>query len=159
MQPGDRVMVKVGRDRERGGVLVRELPTSSVVRFDECEKTEEFHCSQVRPDKILQEKGGTKYDGDKNMVELIPVEFIEQVGLALTFGAKKYSPDNWRKGFKWRRLVGATLRHVYAWSAGEDKDPESGLSHLAHAGACLAFLIGHEQCGYGEDDRIRTKNA
>lgn len=103
-------------------------------------------------------QGGTKHDTGKNRLELIPVEAIEQIGLAYTFGASKYEDNNWRKGFKWTRLVGALLRHTYSWAAGEDKDPESGLSHLAHAGACVTFLIAHEQLGYGEDDRVKTKS-
>lgn len=101
---------------------------------------------------------GTKHDSEKNRIELIPYEAIEQIGLALTFGAKKYDDNNWRQGFKYSRLTGALLRHTFAWAAGQDKDPESGLSHLAHAGACLSFLIAHEQLGYGEDDRVKTKS-
>lgn len=101
-------------------------------------------------------KGGTKHDSGKNRLELIPVEAIEQIGLAYTFGASKYDDNNWRGGFKWTRLVGALLRHTTAWLRGEDKDPESGLSHLSHAGACLTMLIAHEQIGYGEDDRVKT---
>ncbi len=99
---------------------------------------------------------GTKHDDGKNRLELIPVEFIEQVGLAFSFGAKKYDDNNWRNGFKWTRVIAALLRHTYSWSKGQDKDPESGLSHLAHAGACLAILIAHEQLNYGEDDRVKT---
>jgi hypothetical protein len=33
------------------------------------------------------------------------------------------------------------MRHVHAWRAGETKDPESGLHHLAHAGCCLLFML------------------
>lgn len=102
--------------------------------------------------------GGTKHDTGKNRLELIPVEAIEQIGLAFTFGAKKYDDNNWRKGFDWERLRGALMRHTLAWAKGEDLDPESGLSHLAHAGACLAMLITHEQLNYGRDNRVKTKN-
>lgn len=109
-------------------------------------------------EKKEETEGGNKHDSGKNRLELIPYEAIEQIGLALTFGAKKYSDNNWRKGFKWSRLIGALLRHIFSWAAGHDKDPESGLSNLAHAGACLVFLIAHEQLNYGEDDRIKTKS-
>ena len=94
-----------------------------------------------------------KFDTEKNRVELLPVEALEEIGLALTFGAEKYEPWNWKKGFAWSRLIGSTLRHLFAWMRGEDKDPESGLSHLAHAGCCILFLITHEKLGLGEDDR------
>ncbi|KQW00062.1 hypothetical protein ASC87_19945 [Rhizobacter sp. Root1221] len=87
------------------------------------------------------------------MVELLPPEALLEIAKAFTFGAKKYSANNWRKGFKWMRVTGALLRHVYAWMRGEKADPESGLSHLAHAGACLCFLLTFEATGTGEDDR------
>ena len=41
---------------------------------------------------------------------------------------------NWRDGLDWTRVSSAVLRHLSAWHGGEDIDPESGLSHLAHAG-------------------------
>ena len=81
-----------------------------------------------------------KYDVNKNRVELLDVEWLEGVGRVLTFGATKYAPNNWRKGFAWSRLAGACLRHVYAFMRGEHKDPESGESHLLHAACCLMFL-------------------
>jgi hypothetical protein len=37
---------------------------------------------------------------------------------------------------------------------GEDKDPESGLSHLAHLGCCVVFLIWHEKYKKELDDRF-----
>ena len=37
----------------------------------------------------------------------------------------------------------ALLRHLFAWWGGEDRDPESGFSHLDHSAAMLAFLIEH----------------
>lgn len=61
------------------------------------------------------------------------------VGAVLTFGAKKYASHNWRKGLHQSRLLGAALRHVVAYLGGEDRDPESHLSHLYHASCCLMF--------------------
>jgi len=78
---------------------------------------------------------------------------MEEVAKVLTFGAKKYSPNGWRNGFMWTRLIGSTLRHLSAFSRGEDLDPESGLSHLSHAGANILFLIEHYTIGLGKDDR------
>lgn len=64
---------------------------------------------------------------------------------------------NWAKGFTWSRLIGAALRHLFAFARGEDRDPESGLSHLAHAGCCILFLITHERCKLGTDDRYKME--
>jgi len=103
---------------------------------------------------ILQE--ATKNDSEKNRMELIPASGIEGIGRAMTFGATKYSEHNWANGFDWLRLVGSCLRHIFAWSRGEDKDPESKLSHLDHAGACIVMLIAHETEGLGNDNRRRS---
>ena len=44
------------------------------------------------------------------------------------------------------------LRHIFAWASGERVDAESGLSHLAHAGANVLFLLTYELKGIGNDD-------
>lgn len=107
----------------------------------------------IEPYSIPPLDEATKYDEDKTRLELLPPEALIEIGKVLGYGAKKYNTDNWRNGFKWRRLVGSCLRHLMAWAGGEDKDPETGLSHLAHAGANILFLITHEVRGLGEDDR------
>lgn len=40
---------------------------------------------------------GIKYDGEKLRYDLLPVEALEQITKVLTYGAKKYSDNNWRK--------------------------------------------------------------
>lgn len=61
------------------------------------------------------------------------------IAAALTYGAEKYGQDNWQ-GVEAPRYVDAFWRHYIAFCDGEESDPESGLPHLAHAGACLVFL-------------------
>ena len=97
--------------------------------------------------------GAHKDDADKVRMELIPPELMIAVGDILTSGAKKYDDRNWEKGMKWSRVYGALLRHLIAWWGGEKKDPETGRSHLWHAGCCITFLIAYEMRGVGEDDR------
>jgi len=60
---------------------------------------------------------------------------------------------NWEQGMAWSRLYAATFRHLTAWWGGERTDQETGLSHLAHAGCCVCFLIAFELRGIGTDDR------
>jgi len=101
----------------------------------------------------LLDKGGHKDDSEKCRMELIPPELLLAVGDVLTYGAKKYRDRNWEHGMAWSRPYGAMLRHMMAWWNGEKNDPETGMSHLWHAGCCAAFLITYEMRGIGEDDR------
>ena len=103
--------------------------------------------------------GGKKNDSEKLVrPELLPVEALEEIAKVLAFGARKYEANNWRKGFKWMRTFGALLRHLYAWARGEDNDPETGLSHLAHAGCNVLFLLTFVLTKTGEDDRAIQSN-
>jgi hypothetical protein len=97
-----------------------------------------------------------KHDKGKPRLELLSVPALNQIAGALAFGAGKYGDHNWREGFDWSRLYGAALRHLTAHMDGEDKDPESGLSHLAHLGCCVMFLLEHEARGLGKDDRYKA---
>ena len=93
---------------------------------------------------------GVKYDGDKPRWELLPVYPVEETVKVLTYGAKKYDDENWRKvvAEKPDRYYGALCRHIAAWRQGEIKDTETKLHHLAHAMCCLIFLMEgeREQC-------------
>lgn len=102
---------------------------------------------------VRKSEVGVKFDADKAPLHLIPVECLEEVAKVLSYGSQKYSDWNWAKGFKWSRLYGATLRHLYAHMRGEDKDKETNISHLTHATCNLLFLMYHELHQVGEDDR------
>ena len=96
---------------------------------------------------------GKKFDEDKIRMELIPPELLTEVGKILTFGSKKYGDRNWEKGMDWGRVYGALQRHLNAYWSGQDKDEETGESHLAHAACCIAFLVTYEQRQIGTDTR------
>ena len=95
-----------------------------------------------------------KYDKDKLRMELVPPEAIEALAAIYTMGAKKYGDNNWYQGMKWSRLIGAMLRHFYAWLKGEEKDPESGYSPLWHAFWNMCALIVYQERKLGTDDRV-----
>lgn len=84
-----------------------------------------------------------KYDQNKLDWSLIPWDSVEEILKVLEFGKIKYSSWNWStgEGFKYTRVFNSLIRHLFAWIRGEDLDPESGLSHLAHAGCNIFFLI------------------
>jgi len=85
---------------------------------------------------------GLKYDASKPRYDLLPPTSLEWIAQVLTYGAQKYSPDNWRKVDGWRwRYFSAAMRHMWAWQRGERYDRESSLPHLAHALCCLMFML------------------
>lgn len=82
-----------------------------------------------------------RYNHSKTKIGLIPPYAREVLAEVLTFGAEKYTPDNWKNGFQWMDVVDSLERHINAFKYGEDYDPESGSLHLGHAMCNLAFLI------------------
>jgi hypothetical protein len=96
---------------------------------------------------------GRKDDSGKTPWHLMPPDALNQIAQVLEFGANKYGDRNWEKGMHWSRPFSALMRHMWAWWRGEDRDPETGLSHLAHAGCCILFLLSYEGRAHGTDDR------
>ena len=96
---------------------------------------------------------GTKFDSDKLPMHLLPPELMTEGAKVLQYGANKYSERNWEQGMDWSRVYSALFRHMLAWWGGEDKDPETGFSHLSHAACCIAFLVAYEARSVGTDDR------
>ncbi len=97
-----------------------------------------------------------KYDEGKLPLDLLPSKPLEIIAEVLKFGKDKYGAYNWRKGMEWSRLIAALMRHLLAWKEGEDKDPETGISHLGHIGCCVLFLLEYEARNIGEDDRYKV---
>lgn len=84
---------------------------------------------------------GIKYDSGKPMYGLLPPVALEEVTKVLTYGAKKYEPENWRYvDNALNRYFDALQRHVWAWKQGQKEDPETGLHHMAHAICCALFI-------------------
>ena len=96
---------------------------------------------------------GRKDDGEKLPWHLVAFDAVEAVVKVLRFGAAKYAPRNWELGMDWDRPFAACIRHLTAWWGREAADPETGFSHLWHAGCCIMFLIAYELRGVGKDTR------
>jgi hypothetical protein len=72
---------------------------------------------------------------------LVPSNVIGELSLAFLEGARKYKAYNWRvAGVRASVYLDALERHLKAWENGEDLDPDSGLSHITKALACLVVL-------------------
>lgn len=64
----------------------------------------------------------------------------EALARVLTFGARKYKPNNWRKCKDTGRYLAAAHRHNNAIIAGEQCDEDSGFDHRDHLLTNLMFL-------------------
>lgn len=86
-------------------------------------------------------------------VELVEPEFIEGTARALQDGETKYDRGSWRTQVlsPVDTYYGALQRHLLAWRRGEKVAPDSGVSHLEHAAACLMFLQHFERKGVGSE--------
>ena len=95
---------------------------------------------------------GLKFDGGKIRPSLLPMDSLNKICEVLEFGAKKYKANSWQTVANGeQRYLDVLLRHLMAFSGGEENDPETGLSHLSHAGCNILFLLhlhsqDSEQC-------------
>lgn len=90
----------------------------------------------------------------KTPLALIPSIAMEKTALVHKLGSEKYGAFNWRKtGVCATTYVNAILRHLNAWRDGEDLDPESGISHLAHIACGCNILLDADYCNTLQDDR------
>lgn len=134
------------------------LPDNYNISFNtsDCSKSSNtFSIPYKQQPDITLTGSALKFDNDKLPVNLLSSEALLQTAAVLKFGAKKYAEHNWRKGFLWSRPLAAAMRHLLAFNAGEDRDSESNLSHLAHAMCCIMFLLEFEKTHPELDDRYK----
>lgn len=90
----------------------------------------------------------------------VPAPVLAEIGLAMLEGARKYGRHNYRSvGVRASVYYDAALRHLTAWWEGEDLDPDSGLSHLVKALACVVVLRDSMSQGNWSDDRPPKSTA
>jgi len=98
---------------------------------------------------------GSKFDQDKEPMDLLDSDWLLGVAKVLAFGKKKYAAHNWRGGISYSRLYSAAQRHLLDFNKNEDNDLESKLSHLLHASCCLMFLYSMLLTRPDLDDRYK----
>ena len=77
----------------------------------------------------------------KSPQSVIPRGVVQELGLAMLEGARKYGRHNYRvAGVRASVYYDAAYRHMDAWWEGEDIDPDSGMSHVIKAIATLTVL-------------------
>lgn len=149
----------------KGEIVKAEKPDFYNVRFEgyKYESVKDYHSMHeseidfiiLEPKPEVKPEGGLKFDNNKPDLSILSVTALSEIAKAFEFGAKKYGRYNYRKGMEWSRIGAACLRHTYAWLWGEDHDPESGLHHLAHAGACIVMLLDYVMLNLGTDNRYK----
>ena len=121
---------------------------SAPIPHDRCERCHEEIEALSGMQTLGTLKGraaGLKFDTDKPRMELLiqgMPRALEEVGRVLTFGAQKYAAHSWKHvEDNQNRYWAAKVRHELARAKGEERDPETGLLHLAHEACNTLFLL------------------
>lgn len=83
---------------------------------------------------------GARFNDGKPAFDLLPLFVLTPALEVLDYGRRKYAAWNWCKGQPYSVVMASMLRHLSAFQAGEDTDPESGLSHVGHI-LCNALFL------------------
>lgn len=102
-----------------------------------------------------------KHDVGKTDWAILPLDALEEIIKVFQFGEKKYARGNYAngEGLEYTRILNSLMRHTTSFMRGEDNDPETGLSHMAHAGCCTLMLlhyITHQEQFSTNDNRAKT---
>lgn len=174
---GDRPEVYTLEDDLNGGVSIANPADyhSAYASFNRCgihwtkqlPDLKHYDASGAMPSTPLdfaeqQMSAGTKPTNPKDLIgssklpiHLFPTTAIIHGALALLDGAAKYGRTNYRAiGVRASIYHDAALRHIQAWFEGEEVAPDSKVSHLGHALACIAILIDATEAGKLNDDRV-----
>jgi hypothetical protein len=128
---------------------------------DSCELCGEYghiakDCAK-NPDKT---DSGARYNTGKARFDLIPPEVLLQLAEHYNYGANKYQPNNWVKGFPYSDTYASLQRHLNAWWGGETNDPESGRHHLVAViwnAVTLLYFELYPQRYEPFDDRLNSQ--
>lgn len=96
---------------------------------------------------------GAMKDAKPEAYHLIPWDLMDEVARVYGYGASKYTPQNWRKGYPVSLSVASAFRHLTAIARGEDIDPESGMAHYGHLVFHALAIAGILRDHPDKDDR------
>lgn len=95
-----------------------------------------------------------RYNDGKCSWSLVHYKSLEPMVRVLEFGAKKYAPNNWKKGLDLDKILESMQRHLAALMDGETVDAESGISHMGHIMCNAMFYNYHKE----KQDGIKKGN-
>lgn len=95
--------------------------------------------------QTMNKEIGIKESKGKIRWSLIDFKSLEPMARVLNFGAvTKYEPGNWKNVPNKAPYLDACMRHLLAYLRGEEKDQETGESHLASL-MCNAMFLIHDR--------------
>lgn len=133
MQDGTEWTSPTGSDKDEWTRVPKKAPSVDPVPNPLSRRFGELFCEKP--------EGFTKNDSGKLQWSLLPFEQLKDVVKVLMLGAKKYSPDNWKRCDDVDHYKDTLMRHVISYVSGDETDEESGHSHLAHAICNCLFLM------------------
>ena len=108
--------------------------------------------------RVTSSTGASKGTKEERF-DLIPVPALTQLARLYGKGAVKYAAHNWRLGYDWSKSYAAAQRHMNAFWAGEDVDPETQVPHVINAAfhmfALSTYITEHPEF----DDRFETRDG
>jgi hypothetical protein len=137
------------QDMWNAGYFDADVPTPTVVSYEDA-----VRARAPAIDSNTPANPKAAYGNSKPSITLIPPTAMVDMAGVFELGAAKYGAYNWRDT-KVEKLtyLNAALRHILAYVDGEDIDPESGCTHLAHAAACMMILIDARSRNFVIDNR------
>lgn len=99
---------------------------------------------------------GTKHDENKVRMDLIPPLPLQTIAEVFGVQANKYDEYKWDKGLEYSMLYSSAQRHLTSYWGGEIFDPETGISHVAHAVYNLLMIMDMEEIDH-HDEKIKGR--
>jgi cytidine deaminase len=137
------------------------IPCKMLVTHQPCTNCAKLIYDAFGPDFKVEVIGTfMKFDTGKLRYDLIPNEWHKGDAEILTFGAKKYKPNNWRNVEDIGRYIAALERHLSDLKKAIENgapcglfDIDSGLHHMKHLRTNAGFLLT-----LTEDEKIYEVN-
>ena len=126
--------------------------TSKKAKISRGKKTDLAEAGFLKHKVYKADGGGLRFNEEKNLLELLPHEWVWGLGDVMTQGSRKYEARNWERGMKWSIMVGCALRHIFKFCVGERYDPETGCHHLFMAAWNCCALASYDLRGIGDND-------
>jgi len=92
----------------------------------------------------MSEEKSIRYNEGKPKWGYVHFESLVPMIRVLEFGAKKYEPDNWKKGLDLKEILESLQRHLAKLMDGEENDEETGISHMGHIQCNAMFYNYHK---------------